>query len=170
MTLPDLLDEHRRLILAVDSNERQLEGPRPEGFEALASKRWALVRELLLHCAHDESMVLRPLLADSRPHVAAEAARSLAEQERLLGDFKEHVRRWGALAGEAVWADYIKASRALMQRIRRRLQSEESGIYRYLPLQRGDNAAPAAPLSPIYARDARQFSALIFRGTPLGGA
>lgn len=170
LTLSELMEDHHRVLLAIDGNERQLLGPRPERFEALAAKRWALVRELLLHCARVEALVLRPLLADRRPHVAAQAARSLAEQALLLADFKEHVRRWGALAGEAQWGAYVGATRALMQRIRRHLQSEASDVYRYLPAQRDVPARrndAAKPPTESASACAREIGKVIFRGRPL---
>lgn len=161
---PLLLEGHRRILEAADDNERQLSGPRPECFAALAATRWAFTRALLTHFAHNEATALRPLIADQRAHVAAEARRSLAEQTQLLDDFKDHVRTWGSLAGEAQWPDYVRATKALMQRIRRRLQSEELGLYLFLPVQPGA-AMPDAPSH--HCEDARAIGAVIFKGEAL---
>jgi hypothetical protein len=165
--LPELMAEHRRLIDAIEGNERQLLEPRPETFAALAARRWAFARELLLHCAHEQATVLRPLAADPRTHVSAEATRLLAEQDTLIGDFKEHVRRWGAFASADEWPDYVRSALGLMKRVRHCIQAEEGGLYRHLPAQRAHCITePPAPAQSVVL-DARLIGALIFQGRTL---
>jgi hypothetical protein len=159
---PELLDEHRRILAAVAGNERQISGARPESSADLAAKRWTFTRELLAHFANEEATLLRPLMGDARPHVAALATKALAEQNRLLDDFKDHVRRWGSLASEAEWPDYVRATRALMQRIRTRIQHEESSLYSQLPAQ-VDKRGLTTP-DTRYVGEAAQIRNVIFDG------
>jgi len=165
--VPELIAEHRRLAEAIEGNDRQLLGPRPDTFAALAARRWAFARELLLLCAHEEAAVLRPLIADPRPHVSAEARRLLAEQNTLIVDFKQHVHRWGAFASAEEWPDYVRSARGLMQRLRHCMPTAESELYRHLPAQRADVATEAAAAADPDLPDPRQIGALIFQGKPL---
>ncbi len=156
-----LLDDHARIMAAVDANLRMISGPRPDNFDAMAGRRWTFAREFLLHCARDDAQILRPMTTDRRPNVAADAVRSRADLAELVEAFKAHVQRWAGLAGEAEWPTYTRATTALMARIRDRLFAEERGVYSYLPVQ----PSPRAPLAPAnYAQEAWAIREAIFTG------
>jgi len=87
------LAEHRRLIDAVDGNERRSREPQPDSFRALGVR--ARVAATLRPRGR---LSAAPAYRRRRMHVAAEAARLLAKHRRLIADFKEHVPRWGPFA------------------------------------------------------------------------
>jgi len=162
MPKQSLLDDHARILTAVDANLRMVAGPRPDNFDVMTSKRWAFTREFLRFCARDDAQVLSPLTTDRRPEVAAAAIRSRADLDVLVAAFKAHVQRWAGLAEESEWRTYVRATTLLMARIKSHLLAEQQDMYSYLPVQPNMTKLPTTPSN--YAREAWAIRDAIFTG------
>jgi len=145
MPIGTLLAEHRRIMANVESLETLVAGARPDMPDMLFRDRWAFTRDLLLHFSKDETLVLRPLMGDRRPHVAALAKQSAAQLAALYEAFQLHTKRWQGFPAEADWPEYSRAVRHLLARLRARIAAEEAGLYHFLPAQRDGSADRAPP-------------------------
>lgn len=145
MPIDRMLEDHRRILAAAARLEAIASGARPATADDLMRERWDLTRDILMHVTGDEALVLVPLTQDRRPHVAQCAAQSLAEFKTLCHDYQAHMRHWPGLPDAAQWADYRRDVLGLIHRLRARIVSEETGIYRLLPVQHGEIAAEAVP-------------------------
>ncbi|MCW3837928.1 hemerythrin domain-containing protein [Sphingomonas canadensis] len=154
--------ERARVITALDEVERLVSGAYPGSMDEIAPHRWALARDLLLHFAHVEALVLQPMMADRRADVAARAARSSADLRGVYDQYRRHFDRWQGLPAESQWDEYRAAVSLLVRRIRVRLLAEESDLFPLLPVQPGtDRITPL--VEPVnYAAEAWKVRSRIY--------
>lgn len=138
MPIEKLEAEHREVLEMAEMLEATIAGPYPERSAAFMQVRWNFTREVLTHLSHDEALVMVPLMGDRRPHIAQLAAQSRVQLRQLYDDFEAHMARWMGLPAEREWPQYRREVQTLMRRLRARVAAEETGIYHFLPVQRGD--------------------------------
>jgi hypothetical protein len=153
--------EHCKLLEAVDGLERLVARPAPRSLDGLATGRRAFTRDMLLHFAHVQKLVLDPLLRDIRPHAVQKAIRSSDDLISVYEQFQRHAGRWKGLPSAENWTEYAGAIRLLTRRIRVRLAAQESEIYPLLPAQSGGGRARLTRTPIDYSAEAWKVSALI---------
>ena len=168
MSVDRLLAKHCRILANVDAVERFAAGPPPSVSDALADKRWAFTRDLLMHFAEMESTVYGPMMSDCREHAQQTAALASVETATLMAEYREHVARWhGPHPGEQ-WETYRRGVARLMRRIRNRLEAEAVEIVPLLPVQ--PDGSRGSPTRESYAAEAWEIRGVLFDGVKLPSA
>jgi hypothetical protein len=138
MCIDRLLAQHVRILNAVARLEEFCDSPRPETVDGLSRNRWMFTRDLMLHFGQMESAVYAPMRRDLRVEAVELADQASKETAKLVADFRRHAKRWHGLPSEERWDEYRVALKALMMRIRQRLDHEARIIATCLPLQPRD--------------------------------
>lgn len=134
--LETMLAQHRELRELADDYVRELSRPTPD-LAKLGKCRWMLARLVSAHLAFEASH-LYPALQRLGAAAGADGAHAASEIGQLTQALGAYVRDWTVSAIEANWSGYAEASKALVGRLRTRMDKEEAELY---PLLRQAKAA-----------------------------
>jgi hypothetical protein len=162
MTVDRLLSQHCRILANVDAVECFAAGPPPPEDDAMADRRWAFTRDLLMHFADMESKVYGPMMSDRRLHAQQAAALASVETASLMAEYREHVARWQGPHPAHQWETYRRGVERLMRRIRNRLEAEALEIIPLLPVQPDGSRSGATREG--YAAEAWEIRGVLFEG------
>lgn len=160
MPIDRLLAQHVRILDTVAALERFADGPRPDSVDGLSHRRWMFTRDLMLHFGQMESAVYAPMRHDVRIEAVELADQASKDTARFVADFRTHAKRWSGLPSAEKWEAYRVALKALMTRIRQRLDTEARIIATCLPLQPRDGMT--APGRNPYVSHAWEIRELIY--------
>lgn len=128
--------------------------------EQLARKRWELSRMVHQHLIYLERHIFRPLAEHPQPEVRKAVDAFKREIEQLHGAYKLHVETWRAPDVAARWEEFQAAVKAMVVRMKLRLDREERELFALAP----DAPDPGATWQPgmrNWAGDALLFQAAI---------
>lgn len=160
MDVGQILAQHVRILKDAEALEEIAAAPRPKNVEALANRRWAFTRDLLLHCSRMESLVLSPLSVDVRPAAVACAKASSTATAEFVALFRAHAERWQGFTPPEQWRDYRAATDRLATAMRLLIEREASEIVPLLPVQPSGTPPPVS--KDRYVSDAWAIRGLIF--------
>lgn len=151
------------MLAAMDALAALVAQPHPGSVDKLAELRWIFTRDMLGHFHSLETELLRPLMADRRPEVAAAALRSSQDLASVYGHFSRHTAQWHGLPAREQWEPYRRAVAMLARLMAVRVSTQERTIYSLLPSQPGGRT-PVSAIAPInYAAEVWAIRGLIYR-------
>ena len=160
MDVGQILAQHVRILSDVEALEEIAAAPRPQNVEALANRRWAFTRDLLLHCSRMESQILSPMSVDVRPIAVERAKAASIATADFVALFRAHADRWQGFTPPEQWSDYRAATHRLSAAMRALIECEAGEIVPLLPVQSSGTPAPVS--KDRYARDSWHIRGLIF--------
>ena len=122
-TISRFVDDHARIRKIVAALERFLQLERAPDEAAFARRRWELIREVSVHLAV-EGRIITDMAKGIRlaPHL-------LQQDATLAAEVRTHMAEWTAAAIEERWPTYRRTTRALLARLRRRMEYEETSLF-----------------------------------------
>lgn len=160
MDVGQILAQHVRILTDAEALEQIAAAPRPQNVEALANRRWAFTRDLLLHCSRMESQILSPMAADARPFAAERAKSASVATADFVALFRAHAERWQGFTPPEQWSDYRAATHRLSAAMRALIEREAGEIVPLLPVHPSGTRAPVS--KDRYASDSWHIRGLIF--------
>ena len=119
--IDQLRNDHDRLRDLADRLDRFLDSDAPPIDPEFSQLRWILVRELSMH------------LASERAALEAWRAKSRGNDHDLdfeLDDaFMQHIVAWSGATMSTRWKHYCESTRALLHRLRQRMEFEETSMF-----------------------------------------
>ena len=127
--LADRLITHQKAIFAILANaEAMLTDPARRDIPALATARWALIREFTAYQLLKHGGLLDPAIARASPAEAGRLARLKQSGIEVVDAFRGNVIRWSAVDVAGVWAEYQASALAMIARMRAQVTVEQDAI------------------------------------------
>jgi hypothetical protein len=122
--LPEL-DRHQAAILShFDEVGQLVAGPPDLACPALSRRRWELVRMLRAYQLFKHHELFDPAIRNGNPAEAAAASRMKARCTGMGDTVSAYVRHWSCADVAGAWAEYSRATGALVHRLRAHLARE----------------------------------------------
>ena len=123
-----LIEEHDVLDSMAQSLTRLFDGKSTNAARAIAL-RDDIAAVLDTHLLHEDAEVYPQLIACTDHATAETAAEFCVSFRTLAGDWSCYLARWDGASARAQWANFVRDSRVMIGRLRRRIADENALLY-----------------------------------------
>ena len=123
-----LAAEHAGLAAMAEELRQAVQGDGPD-FEHLARARWQLGFLLATHLAKEDKHVYPALKRHSKANLAALATAYESEMGDLDQQFRDYLAAWQVNSILARWPEFRRETTDLIDKLKQRIEREESELY-----------------------------------------
>jgi hypothetical protein len=123
-----LMGEHEAMVPLIAAFRAALDD-RPDDLSRVPALRWAVIRALLDHFAHEENDICAPLVATGNAAAISVTLGFRQVQGAVREEMMAYQSDWPAGRIARDWDGFHAASMAVLARVQQRMNLEESELY-----------------------------------------
>ncbi len=100
-----------------------------ETYQSVATLRWKLARELIVHLGVEDRLLYPALIDSPNRTTALLASQFKAEMGGLADAFTSYMATWDSQRMVREWPDFCRETRAILALLRARMERENSELY-----------------------------------------